>query len=297
MPLGLRECLSAPRSNSLVPSWIDEAATNDSGDRIAEALGCPIRTMPARSPDRWEDELPYVSPSAADPEMALFPILETLRGDGRVTALFTGYHGGKIWDRLIPQELLGTDIRRGDTSGLNLSEARLQAGVINVALPFYLGRSIRDLQRISASAEMAPWALGTSYDRPIPRRVLEDAGVGRTLFGTRKRAVIQRYPFPLVAEGRARFFDYLREHHRQSVRLPRLLTALDRLAFVFFRSTQIGLRTVGIQRGDPKSQPLLDSLMDLPYRMHLWALREQVQLLRTAMSGDPSVPEDRAGAG
>jgi hypothetical protein len=296
MQAGLEECLSVPNSNSLLPAWVDSSAGADGGELIAEALGCPIRIMESRTPTRWEDEVPYLSPSAADPELALYPVMEHLRDKGRVKALLTGYHGDKTWDRIVPSDYLGPDLRRGDISGLNLSEARLEAGVIHVALPFFLARSIRDLQRIAASPEMAPWALGNDYDRPIPRRILEEAGVGRELFGMRKRAVVQRYPFPKVPEGRARFFAYLEERYGQSVPLPRLLSVLDNLAFIVLRSGQFGLRPMGIRTKDPKAQPLLDGVLDLPYRLHVWALQEHVGLQRAALDRDPVVPRQRAGA-
>ncbi|MBW2738437.1 MAG: hypothetical protein JRE64_06200 [Deltaproteobacteria bacterium] len=45
------------------------------------------------------------------------------------------------------------------------------------------------IHRISNSEEMMPWSTGKSYDRPIPRRLVEESGVDRNLFGTKKRAV------------------------------------------------------------------------------------------------------------
>lgn len=295
MGAGLEECLSIPKSNSLLPAWIDPSSGADGGELIAEALGCPVRIMESLTPIRWEDEVPYLSPSAADPELALYPVMEHLRSREGVTALLTGYHGDKAWDRIVPPEYLGPDLRRGDTSGLNLSEARLQAGVIHVALPFFRARNIRDLQRIAVSPEMAPWTLGNDYDRPIPRRILEEAGVGRELFGMRKRAVVQRYPFPKVPEGRARFFAFLEERYGQSVPLPRLLALLDKLAFIVLRSGQYGLRPMGIRLKDPKPQPLLDGVMDLSYRLHIWALQEHAGIQKAALDRDPAVPPHRAG--
>ncbi|MDE5832358.1 MAG: hypothetical protein K2H64_05150 [Desulfovibrio sp.] len=35
---------------------------------------------------------------------------------------------------------------------------------------------------------MLPWTLGNAYDRPVPRRLAEEAGVPRELFGMRKAA-------------------------------------------------------------------------------------------------------------
>jgi hypothetical protein len=42
-------------------------------------------------------------------------------------------------------------------------------------------------------AEMAPWSIGGEYDRPIPRRIVEEAGVERDSFGQSKKAVAVWY--------------------------------------------------------------------------------------------------------
>ena len=40
---------------------------------------------------------------------------------------------------------------------------------------------------------MRPWCVGGAYDRPIPRRIVESAGVERAAFGQTKRAVAVWY--------------------------------------------------------------------------------------------------------
>lgn len=44
------------------------------------------------------------------------------------------------------------------------------------------------LSKIAKSEAMRPWRLNTEYDRPIPRRIAEEAGVPRELFGQKKQA-------------------------------------------------------------------------------------------------------------
>ena len=39
---------------------------------------------------------------------------------------------------------------------------------------------------------MQPYSVGGDYDRPIPRRIVEEAGVGRHKFGMRKNATNPR---------------------------------------------------------------------------------------------------------
>ena len=61
------------------------------------------------------------------------------------------------------------------------------------------------------SQEMEPWRLGGKYDRPIARRIIEDAGVPRGMFGT-KKAASAFYHFystaDMTPEGRADFESY-----------------------------------------------------------------------------------------
>jgi hypothetical protein len=46
----------------------------------------------------------------------------------------------------------------------------------------------RRLYEISVSAEMQPWSLNSDYNKPIPRRIAEEAGVPREAFGMVKMA-------------------------------------------------------------------------------------------------------------
>jgi hypothetical protein len=66
---------------------------------------------------------------------------------------------------------------------------------------------------LSMRQEMLPWTLGTDYDRPIPRRLAEEAGIARVSFGTRKRfsSFNRRYGRPLSADLREDFGRFMQE--------------------------------------------------------------------------------------
>ena len=72
--------------------------------------------------------------------------------------------------------------------GSSLGEWRLRTGFIHVPLPCVGAEHYPDTQRISRSLEIRPWVLRRRYDKPIPRRILEAAGVPRRTFGEVKRA-------------------------------------------------------------------------------------------------------------
>jgi hypothetical protein len=54
---------------------------------------------------------------------------------------------------------------------------------------------------------MSAWQLDNDYDRPIPRRLLEERGVPRAWFGFGKKAVAQDFESPVGARLRDIFFD------------------------------------------------------------------------------------------
>lgn len=78
---------------------------------------------------------------------------------------------------------------RTDTSGSGLSELRLRRDFIHAPVPFFGGTRHHDLLRIALSDKMAGYRIGGSYDRPVLRRIAEQAGVPREAFGQRKRAI------------------------------------------------------------------------------------------------------------
>ncbi|ABA58407.1 hypothetical protein Noc_1945 [Nitrosococcus oceani ATCC 19707] len=82
---------------------------------------------------------------------------------------------------------------RSTTGGLggSMSEFRLRVGFLNLPIPLLTMYRRPELNQISLSHEMAKFRLGGWYDRPIPRRIAEEAGVSRQSFGNIKKAVTQ----------------------------------------------------------------------------------------------------------
>jgi hypothetical protein len=50
-------------------------------------------------------------------------------------------------------------------------------------MPFWGGRQVGDIVRLSNSSELEPWDVAGGYSRPICRRIVEDSGVPRDAFG------------------------------------------------------------------------------------------------------------------
>lgn len=206
----------------------------DSGESVAEALG--IRALPI-SRATWRAEaarymsLPEVPFLAAMPDAGLAPFgaaMPELRG----RVLLTGFYGDSIWD--LHAKKLAPDIARKDPSGLSLTEFRLHAGFIHCAPTFWTAREIKDIAAISTSMEMRQWVTGEEYQRPIPRRILEDAGVPREAFGTTKQPGIGGSRFVerefLAPRSMSDYLDWLRRHRQDlAIRPLPLSPAIDRL--------------------------------------------------------------------
>ena len=73
-------------------------------------------------------------------------------------------------------------------SGHAYGEFRARVGFVHFPVPYIGALHGPALYHITHSEEMRPWRLGTGYyDRPIARRIAEEAGVPRALFGHVKR--------------------------------------------------------------------------------------------------------------
>ena len=160
---------------------------DDSGRRIGEALGLRVTevdveaTMASRNSDT---ELEFIASGFGGDDVPLTAAEYMLCG----RLLVTGTHGDKIWD---VKPLAGGDaILRGDPSGSSMSEFRLRVGFVVFPVPFVGATRYSSVVEISNSGAMKPWSLGRpAYNRPIPRRLVEERGVPREWFGQSKKAI------------------------------------------------------------------------------------------------------------
>jgi len=140
--------------------------------------------------------------------------------------LLTGHFGDDVWNR-DPSKIL-PDLRQQTAAGLSgtaLTEFRLRVGFQHFPLPFTAAEHIEAIHAISISPALQPWSLGGSYDRPIPRRIVEEAGVPRELFGQKK--IFGTGTWPLVSaadlsEASRRDFDaFCAKHSPDNAKLRR----------------------------------------------------------------------------
>ena len=76
-----------------------------------------------------------------------------------------------------------------------MAEYRLRVGFILHPLPLFKASVWESIHKISNSSEMEPWSIGGNYDRPIPRRIVEECGIERQMFGQEKKGAGFNYHF------------------------------------------------------------------------------------------------------
>ena len=158
----------------------------DDGRAIGEHLGIQVRAYERdayRSGDGSAETL-FLASGGGGEDVVLYAAKEQIAG----RLVFTGFLGDTLWG-------LETDPAKSEVGtitypgGGSIGEFRLSKDFVHFPVPIIDLSSHSDIKQISCSAEMASWRLGGVYDRPIPRRIAETAGVPRGSFGTSKMAV------------------------------------------------------------------------------------------------------------
>ena len=172
--LGCREAVTLKNSRG---------GQSDSGKLLGELLGLRVHEFerPEAVEGAFEEVADFLATGMGGENYCYQGFAPLLRG----RVLLTGFHGDKIWEwRIKPNTVLA----RGDVSGSSLQEFRLWKDFIHIPVPMIGARRHPEIAAISHASEMSAYQLHNDYDRPIPRRVLEEAGVPRALFGQRKKA-------------------------------------------------------------------------------------------------------------
>lgn len=158
----------------------------DSGKGNAERLG-----MACTEYSRWaylgmpgipELEFALTTGATQTPLAALGTALDK-------TVLISGHRGDVLWTPRTAQysDHMATHWVRY-TLGLADTEFRIRRGFLNLSPATFSCTFNREIARIGRSEEMAPWSVGGNYDRPLARRIAEEAGLPRESFGLKKQA-------------------------------------------------------------------------------------------------------------
>ena len=178
---------------------------SDSGEDVARYLDLECLGYD-RVADRYPDE-PALWAGEGRPGIINWTQFDY---DEPLCLFFTGIHGEKMWDR-VAHDHPDPFVRRSPAS-LGICEWRLHRGVFQCPVPFWGARHSHELHAITA-AEMAPWSTGDDYDKPIARRIVEDAGVPREAFGqvNRNTSLEATFLWPYSPDAQADYAAYRRD--------------------------------------------------------------------------------------
>lgn len=156
----------------------------DSGARVARALGldCVEHDRPSRATEAESEMEFFASGAGTGGDYVIRAFENEIRG----AVFLTGFYGDILWSESVAPS---RDLIRSDDSGTGLTEFRLRTEFFHVNAPCIGGIQAEDIWRITNSPELASYSLTVSYNKPIARRLIEEAGVPPEWFGQVKRAV------------------------------------------------------------------------------------------------------------
>jgi hypothetical protein len=269
---------SAQRSNTRLPGvvrrFMPDDVIDDDGSAIAKKLGADARVLdPDLSAMPEELEAWCWAGAQVSPEIIFHSALSDAFAKEQPTVLFTGQNGDRVWNRDLAETRIGSDLVRAGPSGSPLMEARLFTGMIECPVPYLFARSGPAVHQVTIGAEMRPFTLGRVYDRPIPRRILEERGIPRAWFGFGKKAVAQDLESPQGEALRRYFFEE---------------TGWSALSEQLYRGANLGLyfgrRTVELARAKGRRDRMGMAPHDSKRRLARWVdLQKDVYLTCTEL--------------
>ncbi len=171
-----------------------EKYMHDSGVEIAKFLGykniiegngCAYMDNTAF----WEAE------SASCGDVGCLVAFNTFEQVYKDSILFLGLKGDSIWGKDESLANRDFDFIKMSIAAEQNPEHYLRNNTIAISVPLVLGYEWPSIYKINNSSEMAKYSVGGYYDRPIPRRIVEEKGVPRKAFGFKKQGAGFTYRF------------------------------------------------------------------------------------------------------
>ncbi len=177
--LGCRRAVTIPVGKAVKGS----RSLSDSGETVGRALGMDVAAYDRLGYMNRQDlaEADFLSTGMSGEDVVFSGMEPSLRR----SVLVSGFYGDGMWWSHVPIRPL---FWRLEQAGASLGEFRLRVGFVHVPLPWFGASERPSVRAITVSDEMRPWVLGMFNDRPIPRRILEEAGIPRGSFAGAKRA-------------------------------------------------------------------------------------------------------------
>lgn len=192
----------------------------DSGEALANLLSYSnIITRDAR---QFLDNLNLVEAEfVASGELGTNVIFSAFETEFRDSIVVTGEAGDFFWSlNEVPSDEFVFE--EENYPQISMIETRLRIGFISLPLPYFGASQWKSITAISHSKEMKAYSVGGEYDRPIPRRILEEAGIPRGSFAKQNIGAGINYRYDNLSYLKQRmsqhsyqhFLSYYRKHKR-----------------------------------------------------------------------------------
>ena len=225
--------------------------SQDSGVEIAKKLGYPhIIEQDAQSYLTRTDLVETLAISSGELGTDLHFI--AFEQNCKNNLVFTGDRGDRIWN--IHTSDCNKEFSFVDTfNHRGASERHLWVAYIPVPMPLYGASQWPSIQAISQSKEMEPWSLQNNYNRPIPRRICEEANLPREMFGIKKQGAGINLRFDLINRIRRRLSPAAATNFTQFVRETKKFHPVQVISY-FWKTRKLYLARIGIHAG-PRMNP------------------------------------------
>ncbi|MCR2045365.1 hypothetical protein NSA23_14775 [Anaerosalibacter massiliensis] len=175
----------------------------DDGTDIAKILG--YEKILGKDANEYMNRTDFVEAEfLASGELGTGIVFSSFEKEFQQNMVLTGVNGDLFWGRI--NDYVNREIKYENESiaSTTLYENRLRVGFVNVPIPFYGAFNWPSIHKISNSEEMKKWSVGDQYDKPIPRRIIEEKGVPRSAFGRKKSGAGFNYQFDNLNRIRTR---------------------------------------------------------------------------------------------
>jgi len=181
---------------TLVSKEPDDPDSDDDGTPVAEQLGLSIEKFDTQAwrqlPDVPETE--FIATAWGGVMVRFASMVDSLQDTLLVF--------GNVADRTWQPGSSGVQPNWGRPRTMDILsmgqesfwEFQLRVGFFTVFPAAYAAVHWNALYQIMTGEEMQAWSVGGDYDRPLPRRIAEEMGVPRELFGQKKMAMGHVYP-------------------------------------------------------------------------------------------------------
>lgn len=251
----------------------------DCGAKIAKKLGYEniiIRDSDIYIKNENYLEAEVVCTGELGSEISMASFYDVFNGN----IVLTGERGDSIWDR---NEVNTNDrfIFDSRDASLGSSERRLWVDYISCPLPLFGATAWPSINEISNSEEMKKWSLLNNYDRPIPRRIVEESGVLREEFGVKKQGAGFSYSYDwksriikrMSKKTGADFNNYLKRNKK-----IHLFSSL----FFLFKVRDIYLSRIGLHKSSSKDCSEIENTTVVRYLVP-WAGEHMINRYKKAI--------------